>query len=186
MDVEAHLEQLEALAADARPVPLSGLVMVPRGEVEAVVDDLRAALPDELREARWLLRQRDEVIAAAAREGEQIRAEAEADAARLRSETEVVRTARREAERVLAEANQAARQLERDSEDYVEARLAAFEQILQRTMDSVARGRERLREGAGGPRLNGLDADADAREPTRDPVVRLYDQERSQGPVQPS
>jgi ABC-type transporter Mla subunit MlaD len=180
VDVEAHLEQLEALAAEARPVPLSGLVMVPRGEVEGVVEDLRAALPDELREARWLLRQRDEVLAAAAREADQIRAEAEADAARLRSETEVVRTAQREADRVLTEAKRTARQLQRDSEDYVEARLAAFEGVLQRTLDSVARGRQRLREGAGGPDL--VELDGDPGEPARDRAIRLYDQEQAEVP----
>lgn len=181
MDVEAHLEQLEALVAEARPVPLSGLVVVSREEVADVVDDLRAALPDELREARWLLHERDEVLAAAARQAEQIRAEAEADAARMREDTEVLRTARREADRVVGEAKQTARQLQVDAEDYVEARLAAFEGVLQRTLDSVARGRQRLREGAGGPDL--VDLAVDGHEPVRDRGIRLYDQEQAEGPA---
>ncbi len=173
MDVEAHLEQLEALVGEARPVPLSNLVMVHRGDVEAAVEDLRAALPDELREARWVLREREDILASAAREADQVRAEAEADAQRLRSDTEVVRTARREAERILAEAKEAAHTLQRDAENYVEGRLAAFESVLQRTLDVTARGRERLREGVGPPDLHREDAD-----PDRAPM-QLYDQERA-------
>lgn len=172
MDVEAHLEQLEALVAEARPVPLSTLVMVHRGDVEAAVEDLRTVLPDELREARWVLRERADILAAAAREADQVRAEAEADAQRLRSETEIVRTARREAERIVAEAKQAAHDLQRDAEDYVEGRLAAFEAVLQRTLAVTARGRERLREGLGAIDLRG-------EEEAQRPPVQLYDQERA-------
>jgi hypothetical protein len=170
VDVEAHLEQLEALVAEARPMPLSNLVMVHRGDIEAAVEDLRAALPEELREARWVLRERADVLATAAREAEQIRAEAEADAQRLRSDTEIVRTARREAERIVADAKEEAHSLQRDAENYVEGRLAAFESVLQRTLAVTARGRERLREGLGPPELNDDDGQR--------PVVQLYDQER--------
>lgn len=171
MDVEAHLEQLEALVAEGRPVPLSSLVMVHRGDIEAAVEELRSALPEELREARWVLRERADILAATGREAEQIRAEAGADAQRLRSETEVVRTAQREAERIVAEAKQAAHDLQRDAEDYVESRLAAFEGVLQRTLAVTARGRERLREGLGAPDLQREDD-------VQRPAIQVYDQER--------
>lgn len=190
-DVEAHLEQLEALVAEARPLPLSGLVMVHREEVEACVDDVRTALPDDLREARWLLRDRDEVLAAAAREREEllaaaareaaaVRAEAEADAERMRSQTEVLRTARREAERVRAEARDDARRLQREAEEYVEQRLAAFEAVLQRTMNVAARGRQRLREGLGAPDL--VDLGDDAAQLGSPRPAQLFDQERVAAP----
>jgi regulator of protease activity HflC (stomatin/prohibitin superfamily) len=173
VDVEAHLEQLEALVAEARPVPLSNLVMVHRGDIEAAVSDLRAAVPEELREARWLLRERDDILATAVRQADQIRAEAEADAQRLRSDTEIIRTARREAERIVAEAKEDAHALQRDAEDYVEGRLAAFEGVLQKTLTVTGRGRERLREGLGPP-----DLDRDEADPNR-PTIQLYDQERA-------
>jgi cell division septum initiation protein DivIVA len=176
VDVEAYLQQLEELVATSRPVPLSALVMVPRGEVEALADEVRNALPEELREARWLLREREDVLAAAGREAEQIRAEAEADAARLRSETEVARTARREAERIVAEAKETARLLQRDAEDYVERHLAAFEDVLARTLAVASRGRERLREGLGPPDLDSTD-EAARRQPGR--AAQIYDQERA-------
>lgn len=178
MDVESHLEQLEALLAEARPVPLSTLVMVHRDDVEGLIDDVRTALPEELREARWLLREREDMLAAAAREAEQIRAEAEADAERLRSDTEVLRTARREAERVVEEARDGARRLRREAEDYVDGTLAEFEVTLERTLDVVGRGRQRLREGLGPPELGDDVVDLRTDVPAARPA-QLYDQERS-------
>jgi chromosome segregation ATPase len=179
VDVESHLEQIEALLAEARPVPLSTLVMVHRDDVEGILDEVRAALPEELREARWLLREREDVLAAATREAEQIRAEAEADAERLRSQTEVLRTARREADRVLEEARGDARQLRREAEDYVDGRLAEFEDVLERTLETVGRGRQRLQEGFGPPELADGDVVDLRAEPPVGRAAQVYDQERS-------
>jgi len=149
VDVEAHLEQLDQLVAEGRPVPLSGLVLVNRHDAEDLVAEARAALPEDLRQARWILKERDELLEAGAREADAVRADARAEAERLVSETEVVRAARREAERVLAEADERSRVLRLEAEDYVDAKLANFSEVLDRAMDEVERGRERLRQGLG-------------------------------------
>lgn len=151
MDLEAHLEQLEQLVAEARPVPLSGLVMVNRHDAEDLVAEARAALPEDLRQARWILKERDELLDAAARQADTTRADAREEADRMVSETEVVRAARRESERVIAEADERSRVLRLEAEDYVDAKLAEFSAVLDRTMDEVDRGRERLRQGLGTP-----------------------------------
>ncbi len=51
MDTEALLDEIETLLADARPLPLTASVIVSRGDLEDLVADLRAALPEEVREA---------------------------------------------------------------------------------------------------------------------------------------
>ena len=58
--------------------------------------------------------------------------------------TEVVREARRVAQNVIDEAEAAGRQLRHEAEDYVDQKLAAFEVVLERTMQAVQKGRERL------------------------------------------
>ena len=145
MDVEAYLAQMEQLLAEARPVPLSSSVMVNRKDFDDVIDDLRAHLPEELRQSRWVLKEREEVLEQAEREAEQIVADARAEQERLVSEQEVVRSARREAERVLEEARERARVLRLEAEDYVDGKLANFEIVLSKTMKAVEKGRERLR-----------------------------------------
>ena len=145
MDVEGYLAQMEQLLAEARPVPLSASVMVNRKDFEDVIDDIRASLPEELRQSRWVIKERDEVLEAAEREAEQALADAKAEASRLISETEVVRQSQRQAERILDEAREQSRVLRLEAEDYVDSKLANFEIVLAKTMRSVEKGREQLR-----------------------------------------
>ncbi len=58
--------------------------------------------------------------------------------------TEVVREARRRAQALIDDAESAARALRHEAEDYVDQRLASFEVVLERTMQAVQKGRQRL------------------------------------------
>jgi hypothetical protein len=175
LDVEAHIEQLEQIMDEARPMPLSASVIINRGDVEDLLADLREALPDELRQARWIVKERDELLDVAAREAEQVLADAREERDRLMSETEVVRAANREAEHIVADAREQASILRLEAEDYVDSKLAGFEQVLASTLESVERGRERLRSRSG----------ADGAEPTfaaeaadASPAAQVYDYEQ--------
>lgn len=161
MDVEGFLAQMEQLLAEARPVPLSASVMVNRKDFEDVIDDIRASLPEELRQSRWVIKERDEVLEQAEREAEQITADARAEAARLISETEVVRQSQRQAERILEEAREQSRVLRLEAEDYVDSKLANFEIVLAKTMKAVEKGRERLRGRLASDELAAEDFDTD-------------------------
>ena len=162
MEIEAHLERLRTLLDDARPVPLSSSVMVQRRDFDVVIDQLREALPEEVRQARWVLKERDEVLAAARREADQLLADTQAEQQRLVSETEVVREADREATRILEDAREAARTLRLESEDYVDGKLANFEIVLSKTLRTVERGRERLRGRLASDELAPVDDDQDS------------------------
>lgn len=145
MDIETYVGQLEQMLAEAKSMPLSSSVMINRTEFDEVLNDLREHIPEELRQSRWIIKERDEVLAAAAREADEIRAEASEEQERLISETEVVRAARREADHVLEEAREQSRVLRLEAEDYVDSKLASFEIVLNKTLASVEKGRERLR-----------------------------------------
>lgn len=152
MDVNGRLRQLEELIADAKSMPLSSSAMVNREEVLGLVEEVRQALPEEIRQARWVVRDREDLLAKARRDAEQLIDEAKAEQSHLLSEQEVVRRSYEEAERIVMEANEHARQIRNEAEDYVDAKLAAFEVALTRTyeeltktIEQVERGRERLR-----------------------------------------
>src|SRR5680860_1109982 len=130
---------------EARPVPLSASVMVSRREFEEALANLRAHLPEELRQSRWVIKERDEMLQQATRVAEQMRADALVQQQRLVDETEILLVAQQEAERIVDEAREAARVLRLESEDYVDAKLANFEIVLNRTLTAVTKGRERLR-----------------------------------------
>ncbi|HEV2891324.1 MAG TPA: hypothetical protein VGX28_13195 [Frankiaceae bacterium] len=145
MDAQAKLDELTELVENAKSMPLSASVLVNKADVLALLDELRAALPDELREAQWVIKDRDEVIESGRKEADRIIADARTEAARLVSRTEVMQTATKEADRVVEEAKENARRMRLEVEDYVDAKLANFEVVLHKTLGAVERGRDKLR-----------------------------------------
>ena len=145
MDAQAKLDQVTALVESAKSMPLSASVLVNKTELLELVDELRAELPDELREAQWVIKDRDEVIEQGRKEAERIIAEATAEAARLVSRTEIMQSATKEAERLIDEATENAKRMRIEVEDYVDTKLANFEVVLQKTFAAVEKGRDKLR-----------------------------------------
>jgi F0F1-type ATP synthase membrane subunit b/b' len=143
-DTEELLLQVRDQLEAARSVPMSASVMVNRDDLLLLIDDSIAGLPEELRQARWLLKEREEFLAKARREAEDIIDAGRAQAERMVERTEVVREARRRAQKVVDDAEAQARAIKHEAEDYIDQKLASFEVVLDRTMQAVQKGRERL------------------------------------------
>lgn len=141
---EALIRQAIELVEQARPMPLSASSMINKEEVLAVLQAAVQGLPDELRAARWLLKERDDFLAKVQGEGDQIIATARAQAEKMVQRTELVKTAEERARRVVAEAEDHARDLKLETEDWCDQKLGAMEIVLERTMKTVASGRARL------------------------------------------
>jgi cell division septum initiation protein DivIVA len=107
-------------------MPLSASVMVNKEEFGEILQDAIDGLPEELRQARWLLKERDEVLVRAEQEAERIIDVARVRAERMVERTEVVREARRAAEDTVNQAAKVAAQMRLEAEDYVDRKLAAF------------------------------------------------------------
>jgi len=144
-ELETRLDWIIQTVADARPVPLSASVMVNRDELVSLLEDLKASLPRELKQARWMLRERDDFISRTRKEAQDILDEAHLQAERMVGQTDIVAEAVRTADRIVEEARETARKLRLEAEDFVDAKLANFENVLQRILQTVQRGREKLR-----------------------------------------
>lgn len=162
MDIAARIHQLEELIREAKSMPLSASVLVNKDEVLELVDGMRNTLPEEIKQARWVVKDREELLTKARRDSQRIVEEAEQEQLRMATREEVVKRAEAEADRILAEAREEARRMRLEAEDYVDAKLAQFEIALQRsseelaatktalgrTLEQVEGGRERLRGSA--------------------------------------
>jgi hypothetical protein len=116
VDAQAKLAEIRQIVADARSMPMSASAVVNRGEMLTLLDELAGLISRALGDRQaWA------------------------------SETDVYRLAQGEADKVLNAARQEAETLRRDTDHYVDERLAHFELTLQKTMEAVARGRDRLR-----------------------------------------
>ena len=152
MDILGRLQKLEDMVREARSMPLSTSAIVNRDEVLEAIDAARSELPEEIKQARWVVKDREELLDKARRDAEAMVERGRAERDRLVADQEVVRAAGEEAERILAEADQRAREMRLESEDYVDAKLAQFEIVLEKTASGLQRaiaqaqrGRERLR-----------------------------------------
>ena len=105
---------------------------------------LSTAFPNELRQARWLLKERQEFIAEKDAEADALLKEVKVQAERMVQRTEIVRQANHVAQRILDDANEEARRLRHEAEDYADQKLASFEIVLDRTMKTVKAGSEKL------------------------------------------
>jgi len=132
------------MVEEARGVPLSASCVVHRGEMLELLDEARAALPNDLESAQKLLAARDAIIEEGRVSAEQMIAMAREDVARMVEQTSIVQMARDEARKILDEARTLGDQEKQEVEEYIDGRLATLEVILNKTQDAVARGRERL------------------------------------------
>jgi vacuolar-type H+-ATPase subunit H len=132
MDLAARLQQLEDMIRDAKSMPLSSSALLNREEVLDLVKDMKESLPEEIRQARWIVKDREELLAKARRDAEAMVEQARQEQLRLASHEEVMKRAQAEAERIATEAQEDARRMRLEAEDYVDAMLAQFEFALQK------------------------------------------------------
>ena len=142
--VEALLRRVADLIEAARPMPLSASSMINKEEVLEILNEALAVLPDELRAARWLLKEREEFLARVRREGDEILDMARARSERMVQRTEVVKASDSRARQIIDNAEAEARRIRLEVEDYCDQKLGSFEIILDRTRQVVEQGRQRL------------------------------------------
>src|SRR2546423_1566650 len=144
MDVLVLIDKLDDLVHNARPVPLTDQVRVDREEIYDLLDQMRATIPEEIKQARWIVKERQEMLAEAKREAERIVKEAREQQARLVSQEDVTKQAERAAEDIIEDARGREREIRLGAEDYADEILNPLEVTLSRSTAAVQRGRDRL------------------------------------------
>jgi vacuolar-type H+-ATPase subunit H len=144
-DTDLLLRRVIEILEGARTLPLSSSVKLDnKDELLDLLDEAVERLPEEYRQARWMMKEKQEFLDQAQREADEI-----LEAARLRAEgmvqrTEIVREAGHTARRLIEEARDESRRLRLEAEDYCDQKLAEFEVVLDRTIKTVAAGRSKL------------------------------------------
>lgn len=138
------IDEAIEFVASARPAAMSATVKVNRDDLLEILEEAREAVPEEVRAARWLLKEKDDFLAAARHERDQIIDQGRTQVARMVERQEVLRAAESKARQIVDEARSEARTTKRQVEDYCDRKLASFEELLGRTSRTVQQGREKL------------------------------------------
>ncbi|MGC8480367.1 MAG: hypothetical protein ACP5PJ_02360 [Acidimicrobiales bacterium] len=142
--IHALLDEAIEIVANAKTMPLSSSVLLPRDDLLAILEDAVRQLPSELKEARWMLAEREEYLARVRLDADEILESARSRAESLVSKTEVVRQAQLEAGHILQRAKEESSRLRHEANDYADQKLASLEISLETTLRSVRAGRAKL------------------------------------------
>lgn len=170
---ERLIRRVADLIGGARAMPFSASVNINKEEVLELLQAALQTLPDELRAARWLLKEREEFLAKVRQEGDDILDQARARAERMVQRAEVVKAADLRARQILEHAEADARRMRHECEDFCDQRLASFEIVLERTLKTVAAGRSKLQATPSAP-----EGPADEAGDDDDPNQAVFDQDR--------
>ena len=172
-DAETLLRRAIDIIATAPTMPLSSSPRIDRDEIIELLEESLSRLPDELRQARWMLKERQEFVNKTRREANEMLEAARVQAERMVQRTEVVRAAESRARQVVDTAESDSRRLKLETEDFLDQRLASFEILLDKLGKTVAAGRQKLSIGNAGDHLPPADEFEDD-----DPTKGFFDQDR--------
>lgn len=146
-DAEQLLRRAIDVIATAPTMPLSSSPRIDRDEIIELLEETLHRLPEELRHARWMIKERQEFVNKTRREADELLEAARVQAERMVQRTEVVRAAEARARQLNEAAESDARRLRHETEDFLDQRLASFEILLDRLNKTVLAGRSRLSIG---------------------------------------
>ena len=146
-DSEVLLRRAVDIIATAPSIPLSSTPRIDRDEIIELLEDALERLPEEIRQARWMLKERQEFLDKTKREADEIITAARQQAERMVQRTEVVRAAEMRARQVVEAAEEESRRQRNETEDFLDQRLASFEILIDRLQKTVHNGRQRLSIG---------------------------------------
>ena len=155
MDIANIIDRLEALVETSKRMPGTKARMVEEDKLLKLVEQLRLAIPQDMRAAQEVIEKKDSILAQAQIEARKIRNEAEDDYAAKLDQNEMMVTARRQSEDILAEAEQKAsrmvdhaeiesRRTRADSDAYVIESLKNLEREATQILGSVRKGIDSL------------------------------------------
>ena len=149
MNGEELLGQIDDMVDKAWDVPLSGgKCMIDADHLRDIIDDIRANLPSEIRQAQTVVADRAEIVAGAKREAEAIVRKAEERAQAMITQEEIFRQAQQRAEEMLTRAQQKSREMSKGANDFADEVMRRTEETLVGRLSEIRQARQMLRTSA--------------------------------------
>ncbi len=140
MDILQLIDRLEELFNQSKTIPLTRNVMVDEDRMLDIIDQMRIAIPEEVKKAQQLLGQRDRVLAQAQEEANRTLELARQKADQLVTKDMIVVEAQRRADQILSQARSEAENVRAGADDYAVDSLHQLESELERNLNQVRNG----------------------------------------------
>jgi hypothetical protein len=140
LDIIFLIERLEALIANGRRMPMTNSVVVDQVAALDLIDQLRVAVPEEVRQARRINEETSRLVERAQEEAERILARAQEQAAFLIEERELTRAAEIRSAEIIAQGEKDADEIRRGADAYAASVLVKLEGECVKALQSIRRG----------------------------------------------
>ncbi|MEX2160338.1 MAG: hypothetical protein WD751_00335 [Anaerolineales bacterium] len=140
MDILQLVDRLEELFNHSRPIPLTNNVIVDEDKMLDLIDQMRVAIPDEVKKAQKLIAERDRTLASATEEAHRTLQLAKEKSQGLVERDSIVAAAEDRAKEVLRQAGLDAEATRAEADDYVIEILTNLEMELERILNQVRNG----------------------------------------------
>lgn len=137
---------MESLAASAKKLPLTNNVVMDQAAILELIDQLRAAVPPEVAQARRITEEASRITERAQEEGEAVIARAQEQAARMLEDRELVQMAKQRATEIIETATREAADIRRGGDEYAAGVLIRLEGECIKALTSIKRGIDMLDE----------------------------------------
>jgi len=146
VDIQFLVERLEALVVNGSKIPLTGQVRLDQAAVLDLIDQLRVAIPEEVKQARRINQESDRVLSKAREEAEQIIGAAQEQAALLLQDQSILRQAETRSQDLLDQTQAKAEETMHGADQYAADVLVRLESDLVKTLSVVTEGLENWKE----------------------------------------
>ena len=144
MDIMYLVDRLEALVNGSRRVPLSSRIMLEEEDVLAIVEQMRQTIPNEIKQARRVLQDREQILKQAQSEAEKIVTMARERAEYMINQEGILTMAKERGEQMLSDAQRDAQSTRSEIEQYAVDVLGHLEQQLELQLHQVRNGLQEL------------------------------------------
>lgn len=146
MDILHLIDRLEELFNESRPIPFTHNVVVDEDKMLDLIDQMRVAIPEEVKKAQQLLAQRDRILAQAQEEANRTLALAREKSEQMVERDGIVQAAQSKAEQIIAQAYADIDTIRSDADDYVIETLTRLEMEMERAIGQIRNGIRMLQE----------------------------------------
>ncbi len=146
MDILHLIDRLEEILNDSRAIPFTHNVVVDEDKVLDLIDQMRVAIPEEVKKPQQLLAQRDRLLAQAQEEANRTLALAREKSEQLVERDAIVQAASARADQIVAQAKADIENTRRDADEYAMDTLNKLEVELDRVLTQVRNGINTLKQ----------------------------------------
>jgi predicted RecB family endonuclease len=145
VDLLNALNELEELVENSGKIPFTKKVMVEEDRLLDLLDRIRTTMPEEVRQAKWIIQEREKVLNDSQKEALRIMDDAQKQVERKADDSEVVRQAKVNAEEILAKTENIAREIREGARNYADDILVNLQESLGKIVSQIEQGRSELK-----------------------------------------